>query len=239
VRDASGAETTGDALVRSAASELGAGFDVTWDSNGQSNLEWAVDAGMSYTHYDIDQSIPLVRIGSTTVTSATLRQQTVAYCQAHPRVKNCGQALLAALRATPMQQDFERLSASTTATVFQDTDLILGGDYYVYQQDPAQVSYYGLAAAGRGSGLPIAPLQFVVRPEVAHRFGDFSARLWVQAGRFVPGTGHSTAAIGSKLQYKLNRAWRIWLSASGERDVDQSDAVTRSGTLALGSGYRW
>jgi hypothetical protein len=220
-------------------SELGAGLDLSWDSNGTSDLELAIDAGVNYSHYDVDQSIPRVRIGTTTVTSTTLRQQTTAYCQAHPGIKNCGQALFTALRATPVQEDFQRLSASTTATLFQDTDLTLGGDYYVYQQDPGEVGYYGLAAAGRGPGMPIAPLRFVVRPEVLHRFGDFSARLWVQAGRYMPGTGQSTAAIGSKLQYKISAAWRVWLSVSGERDVDQTDAVTHSGMLALGSGYRW
>ena len=239
LRDPNGTETSGDALVRSQVSELGAGLDLSWDSNGTSDLEWAAEGGVSYSHYDIDQTIPRVRIGTTTVSSTTLRQQTTAYCQAHPGIKNCGRALLTALRASPLQEDFERLSASTTATLFQDTDLTLGGDYYVYQEDPSQVGYYGLASAGRGAGMPIAPLRFLVRPEVLHRFGDFSARLWVQAGRFMPGTGASTAAIGTKLQYKISRAWRIWLSLSGERDVDQTEAVTRSGMLALGSGYRW
>jgi hypothetical protein len=239
LRDPSGTETSGDALVRSQVSELGGGLDLAWDSNGSSDLEWAIDTGVSYSHYDIDQSIPRVKIGTTTVTSTTLRQDTVAYCNANPGIKNCGKAMLAALRATPVQEDFERLSASGTATVFQDTDLTLGGDYYVYQEDPAQIGYFGLASAGRGPGMPIAPLHYVVRPEVLHRFGDFSARLWVQAGRFMPGTGSSTASIGTKLQYKINRAWKIWLSVSGERDVDQTETVTRSALVALGSGYRW
>jgi hypothetical protein len=239
LRDPNGTETSGEALVRSQASELAGGIDVSWDSNGSSDLEWSIDTGVGYSHYDIDQGIPRVKIGTTTVTSTTLRQQTIAYCNAHPGIKNCGKALLATLSATPMQEDFERLSMSATATLYQDTDLTLGGDYYVYQEDPAQIGYFGLASAGRGPGMPIAPLHYVVRPEVLHRFGDFSARLWVQAGRFMPGTGYSTAAIGTKLQYKINRTWKIWLSVSGERDVDQTETVTRSGMLALGTGYRW
>src|SRR5205085_7319885 len=89
----------------------------------------------------------------------------------------------------PVTLDSERFSANVSATLFTDTDVTLSGDYYVYQQNPAQVGFFTLVAAGRGAGVPIAPLRYEVRPEVVHRFGDLSARLWVQAGEYVPGTG--------------------------------------------------
>src|SRR5207248_10328111 len=58
----------------------------------------------------------------------------------------------------PVTLDSERLSANVSATLFTDTDVTLSGDYYVYQQNPAQVGFFTLVAAGRGAGVPIAPL---------------------------------------------------------------------------------
>lgn len=240
LRQSNGTETSADALVRSQTSQAGAAFNISWDTAGDSRLEWSYGASAVYSHYGIDQNLPRVRLADgTTVTSATLRQQTVAYCQAHPSIRNCAQGVLTALKATPVTLDSERLSATITATLFTDTDVTLSGDYYVYEQDPAQVGFFTLVAAGRGAGVPIAPLQYEVRPEVVHRFGDFSARLWVQAGEYVAGTGQSTAGAGLRLQYKFTKAFRSWITVSGQRDVDQTDQITRSGTVALGAAYRW
>lgn len=239
LRQANGSDLSGDARVRSQTSEIGGGLDLAWDSSGTSDLEWSFDGGVSWSHYDVNQNITRVLAGGTSLTAQQLRQQTVAYCQSHPRVRNCGRALLAALSGSPVQQDFARISGSATATISRDTDLTLAGDYYAYPEDPSQVGFFGLAAAGRGVGLPVAPLRFLIQPEVQHRFGDFSVRVWVRAGEYVAGTGQSTAGLGTRLQYKLSKAWRAWASISGNRDVDESDAVTRTGTVTLGAGYRW
>jgi hypothetical protein len=230
---ASGDQQTGDALVRSQISQVGAGVDVAWDSLGVSDLEWSLDLGVDYSHYAVDQSISEIRVGTRTETAGTL----LADCQAHPR--RCNQSLLTVLRNIPVQQDFERISASATAILFRDTDLTLDAAGYVYQQDPAGVSYFGLAAAGRGPEVPIAPLRYLVRPQVQHRFGDFSARLWLEAGEYVSGTGQGTTGIGTRLQYRFSKAWRGWVRLSGRRDVDDAGNATRSGTISAGVGYRW
>src|SRR2546425_78511 len=237
---ADGSETAADALVRSQTSQAGGTFNVSWETTGNSALEWSYGAGVEYSHYDVDQNVSRVRLADgTTVTSATLRQDTTAYCQAHPLIRNCGQALLTALRATPVTLDSERLSANLTATVFTNTDVTLSGDYYVYEQNPAQVGFFTLVAAGRAAGVPIAPLRYQVRPEVVERFGDFSAKLWVEAGQYVAGTGQGTAGAGLKLQYKFTKTFRSWAEVSGQRDVDQSDQISRSAAFAAGAAYRW
>ena len=230
---ASGGQQTGDALVRSQISQVGAGADVSWDSLGFSDFEWSLDLGIDYSHYDDDQGISEIRVGSRTETADTLR----ADCQSHPR--RCNQSLLTALRNTPVQQDFERISASATATVYRDTDLTLSADGYLYQQDPAGVGYFGLASTGRGAELPIAPLRYLLRPEALHRFGEFSARLWLEAGQYVAGTGQGTAGIGTRLQYRFSKAWRGWVKLAAHRDVDEAGNAIRSGTVSAGVGYRW
>ncbi len=113
-------------------------------------------------------------------------------------------------------------------------------DYYGYVDDPATVGLFSTAAVGRfGAGAPIAPLRWLVRPEVAHRFGDFSLKGWAQVGQYVPEAGQGTAALGAKAQYKFSRSFRMWVSATGQRDEDSSGAISRTGILSFGGAYRF
>lgn len=231
LRTNGGAESTADAELRSRTSELGTGVTVSWDTLGSSDLEWSFDLGVDFSHYDIDQGISAVR---STLTLQQVQQQAAAYCLAHPRLPSCAKGLQSAVTL-----DFERISATVLATLFVGTDVSLSGDWYAYNQDPALIGYFGLASQGRAPNLPIAPLQYLVRPEVLHRFGDFSAKAWLQAGEYVAGTGSATTGIGLKLQYRFTKALRAWVTASGQRDVDAAANVTRSGTVSAGVGYRW
>jgi len=135
-----------------------------------------------------------------------------------------------------------RLSLSGTATVSRDTDFTLGGDYYAYDGDPARFGYFGIALSRRqpeGIGAPIAPLRFVVRPEVAHRFGDFSLRLWAQAGRYVSGVGQTTGSLGTKAQMRFGPSFRAWISLSGQDDVDAQGEDAKSLTVSVGGAWRF
>ena len=229
---------TADAQVRSETSQVDAGVDVSWDSLGRSDLEWSFTGGLHVSHYDINQSIPRARANGTALTQAQIEQGTTNYCASNPQLATYCRELLGTVSGIPTPLDFERLSAGATATLYGDTDVSLFGDVYLYNQDPTG-SFFGLAAAGRGPGLPIAPLRFLLRPEVLHRFGDFSARLWLEGGEYVSGTGGTTAGVGLRLQYRFTKAWRAWLTLSGQRDVDAANNITRSGSLAAGAGYRW
>ena len=147
-----------------------------------------------------------------------------------------------AARPTPDSLRFARFSAAATATLSVDTDLTLGADYYAYLDDPTQVGIWSVGAAGLmtiGGGVPVAPVRYLVRPEVAHRFGDFSARLWVQGGHYVESAGGVTGGAGLKLQYKFGKTFRMWLTFSGQTDTADDGTSSRSGTVALGGGYRF
>ncbi len=228
------AGTPADALLRSKGSSFEAGLDLSYDTSGDSSVEWSFAGGLSTTHLSTDQQITRVRTKSG---AAATPQQIRDYCAAH----KCSPSLLAALRPqTGVSLDSQRLNAAVTAILSKDTDLTLSGDYYLYDQDPTQVGYYSVARVGRvGNGLNIAPVQFSVRPEVAHRFGDFSAKVWVQAGQYVSGGGQSTTGAGLRLQYKFTKAFKLWASASGQHDIDQQSNATNSGSVALGAGYRF
>jgi hypothetical protein len=120
----------------------------------------------------------------------------------------------------------------------------VSGDYYGYRQDPTQIGFFSLGSSGRmqisgGAGVPIAPLRYLVRPEVAHRMGDLSFRLWVQAGRYVDGAGQTTRGVGARIQYKLTKTFKMWAAASGQRDVDSEGNLSLSSTFSLGLGYKF
>ena len=229
------AGTSADALLRSKSSSFEAGLDLSYDTSGESNLEWSFAGGLSTTHLNTDQQITRARFRTTGVALTPLQIRDIC------KKTKCSPSLLAALLPqTGVTLDSQRLNAAVTATLARDTDLTLSGDYYIYDKDPTQVGYYSVARVGRvGNGLNIAPLQFSVRPEVAHRFGDFSAKIWVQAGQYVSGAGQNTAGAGLKLQYKFTKAFKLWVTGSGQRDIDQSGTESKSGSLSLGAGYRF
>ncbi len=213
-----GRQANADGLIRVVNSsgyvELVAGYDTA----GESSLEWSFMAGISLNRFETRQRLEQAQLASGRV--ITLNQ-----------LRTSGE-----LRSA-------RLSGGITATLFTDTDVTLNGDYYGYADDPAGVGYFSIAGPTRnfssGAGVPIAPLHYLIRPELLHRFGDFSLRLWAQAGRYMPGTGQTTAGVGLKGQYKLTRSFKMWASASGQNDVDSSSQSSKSGTFALGTTYRF
>jgi len=234
---ATGATATVDAEVRSQTSQLGAALDLSWYSSGHSDLEWSFSAGFAFSHSSIGQSIPNVRTANgETLTSEEFTQR---YCAAHPRVRNCTQNLNDAFAGTQRPLDVERFSGGATATILLDTDVSLFADYYVYNQDPGLLDYR-VAALAFGAGMPIAPLQYLIRPEVQHRFGSLSVRLWAEGGEYVSGTAQTTGGLGAKVQYRFNNnAFRAWLTGSVHRDVDDRGTATGWGTVSGGLGYRW
>ena len=237
VLTATGQTISGQALIQSQTSEFDGGLDVTYDTAGESDLEWLFNAGVSGTHLATDQLITRAHIG--TLSFAQLK----ALCASQPKRKVCE----ALGTATAVTLDSEKFSLAATATAWRDTDLTLSGDVYHYEQDPKSVLYPSLTAMHLGMGMPIAPLKYLARAEVLHRFGDFSAKLWVQGGEYEAGTADSTKAIGAKLQYKFTRTFKMWLSASGQSDLGAPDAATpnqpgqvsKSSTIAMGAQYRF
>lgn len=236
-------DTSANALIKAVGSEGAAGVNLTWDTGGDTDLEWMLDAGVTLTHFSSDQDVEKVR-GARGVTLTP--QQALNYCNTH----KCPAALVKILMATikggtqSANLDSAKLSLAATATAWRDTDFTLGADFYGYSEDPTQVGFFSLSYTGRGSigggsGIPIAPLRTMIRPEVLHRFGDFSLKLWVQAGQYVESTGQSTTGGGVKAVYKFSKTFRMWLTLSGQQDVDDTGVASKSGAVALGAGYRF
>ena len=231
---------TVDALLRTRSGSIGGGLSFGYDTAGDSDFESAFTSSVNVSDLSSDQRITQVEGRNGKPASANdLR----TFCQQNPA--KCSRSLRSVLRESNFTLAQVRLNGSFTETIFVDTDLTLSGDYYLYSDDPTQLGFFSVATAGRtnilgGGGVPIAPMLWAVRPEVTHRFGRaFSARLWVQAGRYVEGGGQGTSSIGTRLQYKFTRTFRIWMTLSGQRDVDIDGNESKTGSVGVGLAYKF
>ncbi len=225
---------TGDALIRATSSNASIELLAAYDTAGISDLEWSFTGAIGIGRFETMQRLAAAqRSDGTNLSTADLRTE----CS--PLRSRC-HALMPAIDGLSDELRSARISGGALATIRADTDVGVNADYYAYADDPANVGVFPIAAVGRfGAGAPIAPLRWLVRPVVAHRFGVFSLKLWAQAGQYVADVGQGTAGLGLKAQYRLSRSFRTWISASGQRDVASSGQVSRTGVLALGAAYRF
>ncbi len=222
-----------DVLVQSTSSIASLETLAGYDTAGSSDLEWSFTAGVALSRLETRQHADATHEDGTSVSPAELRTRCT------PVGSGC-RALLPAIDGLSGVLRYARVSAGALATVRRDTDVGVSLDYYGYADDPANVGLFTTATTGRfGTSAPIAPLRYLVRPSLTHRFGAFSLKAWGQAGRYVSEAGQGTAALGAKAQYRFSRFFRMWISATGQRDEDPSGAISRTGILTLGAGYRF
>lgn len=119
-----------------------------------------------------------------------------------------------------------RFELGATATIYEDTDVGLLGGYYVYApSDPASVGIFsgdlrGTAVtpvASFGTGVPLLPPRWVVRPELAERLGPVSLSGYYQYASYaLPSEAGHTG--GGKVLLKLGE-WRPFASFSYRVDT--------------------
>ncbi len=227
-----GQRVVADALLEASTRVMSAGLYSSYDTAGTSDLESAVDVGLGVRHFDTDQRIRKVRgPGTVVLTAADILSQ----C----RVRRCSPQLLALLRERPSALTQTEAHLGITETLWEDPDVGLGGSWYFYDLDPTAVGVFSLMSTGRGpvafgAGVPLAPLQWRLRPELSQAFGGFRVRLWLEHGQYVSGQGRSDA-VGGRLQYRFTRDFRMWLSASWQHDVDADGNGVGFGRVGLGA----
>lgn len=230
-----------DAALVSRSSSAGALLAATWDTAGDSDAETAIDLGAGLEHFSSEQRLEAPRDRQTGAT-VTL-DELVNSCRLFPG--RCPRALVGALllsrRAVPVLLNQFALRAGVIETLWRDTDLGLSGAWYLYDRDPTEVGYFGLAAAGRGGSpgaIPIAPLLWSVRPSATRRLGAWTLRLELQHGVYASDEGRFDA-LAARVQVRFTRAFRMWVAAGGQRDVDYAGAVTSVRSASLGALLQW
>jgi hypothetical protein len=198
--------------VRDKTSTLGFDLGAEYDTAGDTNAESAIGLSLGATSYSTTQAV-------------RQRKNTMLMGAPPPMFGMAEEASLIQWRA----------DANFTETLYENTDIGLSGTYYIYNRDTAQSGYYGEAVFGRliGDGIPIAPLQYAIRPSLTHRFGALQLRGYVQYAAYRSDEG-SSFVVGLKTQYKFSSALRVWLGANVQRDrVSAGDLNMLSASAGL------
>ena len=218
---------TADAVITSKTSSFGALWNGLWSSGGSGPLEHTVDVALGVTRYDVSQRLVVPQ----TLAGALLVQA----CDDGRELEVC--ALVAGV-ASPLWQG--RFGAGYTASILRDTDVGLDATYFLYDKAPSGVGVFSLVSLGRevGSGVPVLPLQLMLKPHVSHRFGSVTVKLSYQYGLYTEGLG-SLHALTGKVSWKVNTSWRLSLSVTGQLDAAGGVVSNRGGQALLSVLYAW
>ena len=233
-----GTLVTADALLRSTSSSFGAGLTASYATAGESNLEFTFDGAVGFSRDNTVQSISSIE----TPRGMVQADEVIRSCENATTLslETLCRSLLPVLRAEPSTLSQLRLSLGVTATLFEDTDIGLGGTLYLYDRDPTRVGYFSLMAMGRmvllGNGMAVAPILFTASPALSHRFGNLSADLSYQYSRYLAdlGSGH---AFSLRLAYRFSQGFQLWLRPGLQLDVQPGAEPIRS--FALSAGVRF
>jgi hypothetical protein len=223
-----GKTTDADAQLSATTSSSGVRLSLSYDTARESDYETGLDFDVVANRFDTDQHIEKLRGPA----GGVIDLQT--FCATH----FCDGQLQGLLQQRPATLTQAEVRIGVTETLFRDTDVGLAGSYFFYNRDPTEVGFFDLMVTGRGgsfgSGVPLAPMRWSLRPEVTQRFGSFSARLWLENGRYVDNEG-TTNVLGVKLQYKFSQGFRMWITGTWQRDKDAEDNVSTFSQAALGA----
>ena len=230
------ATTQENAQLQSDASSVSGTASAGYDTAGAGDLEMTALVIANATRFEAQQQITSVdtRDGQT-MTAQQLRD----FCATRP----CATRLAGLLDPQSSTLDQVSIDAALSAQLYRTTDVGIDGTYYLYDKDPATLgSSVGVGRTTTGAAIGIAPLQYTVAPSLIHRFGALMTMASVSYGRYVDQEGTDLTAT-LRVQYKLklgaDRRLKVWAKLTGSRDRDQMNALSSSGSLALGTQFSW
>jgi hypothetical protein len=234
-----GMNVDANAALQATSGSYSGGVLFGFDSGTTRDVEASLTLLVNATEYDTRQQIVALqdRAGGNLDV-----QQLRDYCAA----TKCPAQLAAALAGGDAQLAQVALEATAALTLERNTDIGIDATYYAYDRDPTQVGYFSLAAVGRasslGGGIGIAPYSYTVAPDVVVRIGGLMSMASVSYGKYVDDEGWDVTG-SLRVQYKLKLAHgkrvKLWGRVLASRDVDQTKAVSTSGSAALGVQYTW
>lgn len=220
---------TADVVIDSSAWSLGALWNGLWASNGFSNLEHTIDVSAGVNRFSVFQQgeVPNTPAGR------LLR----VYCNNG----GAGTQVCGLVKGTDTALWQGRLGVGYAATLFVNTELGVDGTYYLYDKSPSSVGYFSLLSVGRtdlGSGVPVLPLQLLVRPHVLQRVGPVTLKLTYQLGLYTEGLG-VLHALSLRASWKVTKHWRLSATVTGQLDVSDGAVLNPGGQALLGLTYVW
>lgn len=216
-----------DVVVNSRSWTVGGLWTGTWmQAPGAGAWSSLVDVLAGVTWFDVYQQLQV----PDSAAGNQLRQQ----CQSGARAAVVCDLVNGA--STPLLQ--VKLGAGYVGTLLDDTDFGVEAVGYLYDRDPADVGYFSVVSVGRGlelgSGVPVLPLAFSVRPSVQHRFSRVSLKASYQWGLYAAGLG-TNHVLTLRTTVKLTKAWRLSATVTGQVDQSSSGWGNFGGVAVLGA----
>ncbi len=221
-----------DGLLKSDSSALGVLLSTSYSTGGDSDAETEVALTLSGAHLSTTQR--LQELDGTDLNK--LRDFCAAQGKGSPTCKRLGPALKAASESV----NSLGINLMVSETIFQNSEVSLGGTYYLYNRDPNEVGYFTIASAGKtgplggrdhstsfGSGVAIAPLLWSGSLGISHKWSRVRLSLTGGRGQYIDAGGHSNSLTG-KVNVKISEAWRVILAGGGQGNVDEAGDTTRS-----------
>jgi hypothetical protein len=195
------------ATIQAQDSTLGATLSAGYDSMGGGAFDTAVGATVGLTRFNVQQQVR----GPLGRVLATFND----------RVQQL------------------KLGLSFTETILRHNDLTLRGALYLYDKSPLAAGFLRVErlAIDIGTGVPVAPLRWELRPAYLRRFGrSWTAGLQLGFGGYVDRGSLWSATL--KASWRPVDALKLFASLSLQRDVDppgSTPLLSRFGSL----GAEW
>jgi hypothetical protein len=235
--NARGNPVAGDATLVSTSSSLTGAAWLGYETAGDGDAETTANLGANVMSLTTREQIGSIegRNGQ-----AITLDQVRAFCAMQP----CRGGLGAALDGTTVPLHQLVLTAGLSEQLFQVTELGVDGAYYLYDQDPTQVGTISITRAGQtltSGGIGIAPVQYSLTPSAIQRIGPVMVMASAAYGKYVDNLGWELDAA-LRVQVKVasgDHRLKLWAKLTGSRDVDQMSAVSKAGSVALGTQFTW
>ncbi|HEY5925146.1 MAG TPA: hypothetical protein VIV11_25865 [Kofleriaceae bacterium] len=228
-----------DVNVVSSSWMTSVGLSATYDSGGTGDFSTTASFRIGGSYYDSEQAIVTVRDPD------TLRTFTPAELREHCEYYECDAELREGLWPQWTQVQQFTLGASVTETLYQDTDLGMDIEFYLYNQDPTRAGYFTMTTVDGGNlgeGISVTPMDYAVSPSIAHRFGDVAATGTLSYGKYIHDLGHDvTASLRVQVKVPLagDKRLRLYTKFSSSWDVTPDYLPSQSVSLAVGGQYGW
>ena len=238
----------------------GVELSASYDSAGESNLEWGVAVALPVNRYATTQTFAPDAANAENPKFVTLAQKkcTVEAQKGLPPSDLC--KTLAAMSKPQGDSILEvPLNVSLSLTLWEFSGVSLGLTKYIYSKEPSEVGYFTLTSANRqaakstvdkapkgaadrtgamsfGSGIATGSTDTSVSLGASHKVGDFKFGVTAARTAYREDAG-SNLSLSAKVYWKLNKTWRIGINGSGQRDTDSAGVNTSS--FSAGANLRF
>jgi hypothetical protein len=227
-----------DVNVTSSSWMTSLGATVSYDTAGEDDFEVVASASASASYFESVQAI-------TSLHDPTGQTFTNEEMRAHCAITMCTRELRDGLWPQWTQVRQFVVGGSVRETAFEDTDLGLDFDYYLYDRDPTEAGYFAIATVEGGSlgeGMAVAPMRFAMTPSIARRFGDISTTATFGYGSYINHLGHELSAnLRVQVKFKLgdDKRLKLYAKLNSSWDVPPDYPASQALSLAVGGQFGW